>query len=254
MPDALTLRRAWRKFSRPLRKWWHGQAPQFDLEQLQEPTLVVIAHPDDEVFCSGLICALREADRDVSLVCFTRGEGGERVEVGADEDLGEIRQAEMTAAAEALGIDEVRFLDYVDPVGEGSDLKAPEVDSKALVDQLRAAIEETGARNVITHGSSGEYWHPAHVCLHDHVRRAARECHGVRVWTFNAWDAEHPLGDVLNRDDPAQLKVDAEPYHRQRLESLERHASQRAVFERFAGSDLETFVRKTARESYHLAN
>jgi len=90
--------------------------------------------------------------------------------------------------------------------------------------------------------------------LHDAVRASAREVEGVKVWTFNAWDETHPLGNVLNRDDPAQLTVDAEPFHQRRLESLRRHVSQRAVFERFAGSDLETFVRKTAREGYHLAN
>src|SRR5207244_984291 len=40
--------------------------------------LVVIAHPDDEVFVSGTICLCAEKGFTISLVCATDGDGGSR--------------------------------------------------------------------------------------------------------------------------------------------------------------------------------
>ena len=38
--------------------------------------LVVIAHPDDEVFASGTICLCAERGFRISIACATDGEGG----------------------------------------------------------------------------------------------------------------------------------------------------------------------------------
>ena len=40
--------------------------------------VVVIAHPDDEVFASGTLCLLAERGFKIALVCVTDGEGGSR--------------------------------------------------------------------------------------------------------------------------------------------------------------------------------
>ena len=52
--------------------------------------VVVVAHPDDEVFCSGLICALKHLGCHVTVLCLTRGEGGP-CDGFPREELGEIR-------------------------------------------------------------------------------------------------------------------------------------------------------------------
>src|SRR4051794_22313769 len=78
----------------------------------------ILAHPDDESLGLGGAFARYGAEGiETYLVTATRGERGWQ---GAPEDnpglegLGRIRTAELERAAVALGIREVRFLDYID--------------------------------------------------------------------------------------------------------------------------------------------
>src|SRR5580692_2145507 len=89
--------------------------------------LVVIAHPDDEVFASGTICLCAEKGFRIAVVCATDGEGGSRDLLIATSDLalGEVRRQELMLSAWALGASEVRFLGQADSAipdaeGEGS--------------------------------------------------------------------------------------------------------------------------------------
>src|SRR5882757_6363657 len=89
--------------------------------------LVVIAHPDDEVFVSGTICLCAEKGFTIALVCATDGEGGSRdLLMGKSHvRLGEIRRHELTLSAWILGAREVCFLGQADiaapeAAGEGS--------------------------------------------------------------------------------------------------------------------------------------
>jgi N-acetylglucosamine malate deacetylase 2 len=63
-----------------LRKIRPPRAPRpVTLERLLEkagPVLVVVAHPDDELFASGLLRELSARGRDFHIACLTRGEGG----------------------------------------------------------------------------------------------------------------------------------------------------------------------------------
>ena len=63
--------------------------------------LVIVAHPDDETFgCGSLIAAAASCGAEVTVLCATRGEAGERTpDVDPTADLGQIREAELHAAA-----------------------------------------------------------------------------------------------------------------------------------------------------------
>lgn len=77
--------------------------------------LAVFAHPDDESFGVGGSLAKYAADEArVTLVCATRGEVGEISEpvLAAPKNLGKVREAELRAACAALGVSDLRFLDY----------------------------------------------------------------------------------------------------------------------------------------------
>lgn len=77
--------------------------------------LVVLAHPDDpEFFCGGSIARWAAEGSDIHYCLLTRGDKGSD-DVGADAAaLARTREAEQRAAAEALGVCEVRFLDHPD--------------------------------------------------------------------------------------------------------------------------------------------
>jgi LmbE family N-acetylglucosaminyl deacetylase len=84
---------------------------------LSEPVraLVVVAHPDDCDFgAGGTVATWTDAGVEVSLCCITDGDaGGFDPDVPRSEIAG-IRQAEQRAAAEAVGVTDVRFLGYPD--------------------------------------------------------------------------------------------------------------------------------------------
>ncbi len=93
-----------------------------------EQLVVVVAHPDDESFgCGSLIAAATAAGAQVTVICATRGEEGERVPDAATDSvpLGDLREGELRAAAAVLGAETVELLDLADsgfdgPLPDGS--------------------------------------------------------------------------------------------------------------------------------------
>lgn len=244
------FQRAFRKAVRPLRRTIAGSPTPARLEEFGNSVLVLIAHPDDEVFCSGLICRLRAGGTAVHLVAFTRGEGGERGDLADGVGLASAREGELAVAAEILGVSSLSFLDYPDPPSQGGTLAAPEHDSAELLAEIQATIDQREISDLVSHGSGGEYWHPAHLCLHRHARALTRRNSALQLWTFSAWSRSHPLQGILNQDDPAHLSLDSTEYHEQRVRSLAAHRSQRAIFERFCNSTLDDFIKLTAIENF----
>jgi LmbE family N-acetylglucosaminyl deacetylase len=199
---------------------------------------------------------LKEAAAELALVCLTRGEGGE---LGRHprERLGSVRERELRACAELLGIDRVQFLGYSDPAPRGGRARPPQHLSKKLVEELREQIRRFHPDTLVTHGSAGEGWQPAHVIVHDHVRRALREMRALhqtapRLVTMNAWDPDHPLPGCLNEDDPGRLIVHAEKFASIRLAAARCQESQARVFESLGGGSLEDFIQATSHEPYRV--
>jgi LmbE family N-acetylglucosaminyl deacetylase len=77
--------------------------------------LAIFAHPDDpEFFCGATISRWIQAGHHVVYCILTCGEKGTKdLTIGSDE-LCSIRQMEQRAAANILGVGEVRFLNYPD--------------------------------------------------------------------------------------------------------------------------------------------
>lgn len=246
LTDPLFYRKRLLLVTRPLRP--KPQPHPVSLDQLlarEGPIVACIAHPDDELFASCLLCELAERGREVIIVCLTRGEGG-MTGGGTREELGRIREAELRASAAVLGATQVQFLGHVDPVGKAHRVYAPAVSVAALAAQLAPLLE--GAALVITHGSGGEYWHPAHILMHRSVRSAVgRAC---PVLTLHAWQADHPLPGLLNREDPADLLIDGSNHREQRLAALRAHRSQENYFAKLGNGSLEGYLDLSAREAF----
>jgi LmbE family N-acetylglucosaminyl deacetylase len=86
--------------------------------------LLTVAHPDDETFgCGSVIAHAAANDVEVVVACATRGELGEMAAplsgTPSPAVIGEIREAELRAAATLLGAARVEVLGWLDSGIEG---------------------------------------------------------------------------------------------------------------------------------------
>ncbi len=202
--------------------------------------LTIIAHPDDETMLTGgALALLANAGAEVHYLCATRGEGGELGEppVCARDQLGAAREDEMRCAVQTLGGTGVDFLDYADPlVGENEELHPYTNDFETLIFSILENIEWLEPDVVITHGSSGEYGHPAHKLTHKAVYWAIQllDSQAPVLYTFSAAFAEHPRPRLVNADDSAHIVLDITPVLKQKADAALCHKSQNALFVRRA--------------------
>jgi N-acetylglucosamine malate deacetylase 2 len=207
--------------------------------------LAVFAHPDDETMLAGGILALAaQSGMLVDYVCATRGEGGETGEppVCTREMLGEVREKEMVCAVQALGGRSLTFLGYTDPpVGENEELFAFTDNLTMLAGQVAATIKQFGSQIILTHGSNGEYGHPAHLITHQAVRIAVESLQGTDenmqrpiLYTVQAHFDGNPKPHLANSQDQAHLVVDISSVVDIKTKAAVCHKSQNALFVRRA--------------------
>ncbi len=228
--------------------------------------LFVVAHPDDEtMLCGGTFALSASRGAAAHVACLTRGEGGEVGEppLTDREHLGEVREQEMVCAVGKLGGKSLTFLGYVDPaIGPDDKLFAPEHDPTMLAGQIVNAIEQFKIDAVITHGSNGEYGHPAHVLVHQMTLAAVAALHkgvgadlrvgpevGERagsplraesygqthvsapaLYTFSASFPDHPYPRLTNKDDAADIILDVTPMLDKKEAAALCHKTQNALF------------------------
>ncbi|MEN8173765.1 MAG: PIG-L deacetylase family protein [Chloroflexota bacterium] len=200
--------------------------------------LVFVAHPDDEtVFTGGTLALLARAGGAVHYLLATRGEGGEMGEPQLCErsDLGQQREKEMRCAVQALGGSGLSFLDYIDPLAGEDDQLFPYTDDlENLTHQLVKHIQALKPVAFISHGSNGEYGHPAHRISHAAASRAVDALGDTAplFYTFSASFNEHPRPRLINKKDPAHIVVDVASAHHQKTNAALCHRSQNALFVR----------------------
>lgn len=252
MTDPVFFRRIWRRILRWFRSYDdRGSSNVLDHLATVKSALVVVAHPDDEIFCSGLLLELKERGCLITVLCVTRGEGGPCGPYPR-ETLGTVRSGEMADSCKILGVDELIFLGHVDPLGGTVKAYAPDVSAVDLAAQIHPHL--AGVDLVVSHGSSGEYWHPAHLLVFEAVRTSLESFaqEGPGWMTFLARQVDHPLPRLVNWDDPAFLMLHNPNHQEARLSALACHGSQLELFGQFAGGDYGDFVRLTSREAYAL--
>ncbi len=200
--------------------------------------LAFFAHPDDEtIMIGGVLALLADAGVRVHYLSATRGEGGEVGEppLCPPKNLGAYRSAELQCAVDTLGAHSLSFLDYVDPrTGPGEELFAFQADFSTLVDELIAHIRRWGAVAVVTHGSNGEYGHPAHLLVHQAALKAVISLGAAApaLYTVSPTFPEHPKPRLANLADPAHLVVDIRPALGRKVTAALCHRTQNALFVR----------------------
>ena len=137
--------------------------------------LGVFAHPDDEsLACGGLLAWCAELGARVSILCATRGEMGR----GSVSDLSLIRTNELAAAARALGVSDVRMLDYEDGMLEAT--IALRRDLTRLIRRFRPDAVVCGDPTVRYYGST-YLNHPDHRAAADAALDATFPSAGTRL-------------------------------------------------------------------------
>lgn len=124
--------------------------------------MCILAHPDDESLGTGGLLARYAAEgHETYLLTATRGQrgwtGDPRENPGL-EALGRIREAELRAAAQVLGLREVILLDYVD-----GDLDQAEPTS--IIALIAQHLRRIKPRVVVTFDPAGAYGHPDHIAI-----------------------------------------------------------------------------------------
>jgi LmbE family N-acetylglucosaminyl deacetylase len=122
----------------------------------------IFAHPDDETLGAGGTFARYAAEGvGTYVVTATRGQRG-RYRDGRDhpgpEALGRIREAELRAAGQVLGVKEISVLEYQDRDLDQAD---PQGVIGQIVDQLRRIRPHV----VVTFDPYGAYGHPDHIAI-----------------------------------------------------------------------------------------
>ena len=205
--------------------------------------LAFFAHPDDEtMLAGGTLALLAHKGAQVHYLCATRGEGGETGEPPICErhELGKVREQELVCAVQALGGRSLTFLGYIDPVVGADDTLFPYADNLTMLSgQIATSIRQFAIDVVITHGSNGEYGHPAHVLSHQAAQIAVRSLgrQAPLLYTVAANFPNHPRPRLANKDDPAHLVIDITPAIKDKETAAMCQRTQHALFVRRASQE-----------------
>jgi LmbE family N-acetylglucosaminyl deacetylase len=155
--------------------------------------LAVFAHPDDESLgLGGTLAHYSATGVETYLVTATRGERGRYFDNAlrpSDEEVGQVREAELRTAAAVLGVREVSLLGYWD----GS---LDTADAVEAVGRIAAHVRRIRPQVVVTFGPDGAYGHPDHIAISQLTcaavvaagRAAAAEAgHAVSKLYFMGW-------------------------------------------------------------------
>lgn len=127
--------------------------------------MAILAHPDDESLGLGGVIAKYVAEGvEVSVVTATLGQRGRYVgqregpTYPGMQKLGEIREAELRAAAAVLGVKHLELLGYHD-----GDLDR--VDPREIIARLAGHVRRLRPHVVVTFAPDGAYGHPDHIAI-----------------------------------------------------------------------------------------
>ena len=164
--------------------------------------LGIFAHPDDETLCAGgTFAKYAKSGADIRVISLTKGEAGQirDASVATRATLGAVREKELDAAGEELGLTETRCLDYPD-----SGLS--KMDSHTLVGLASQLLSEIRPDVVITFAPDGFSGHPDHIAVGAAVTAA---CFEMRSATpIRLFQCHLPRSRMLLRDRLAEWVVD----------------------------------------------
>lgn len=203
----------------------------------------IYAHPDDETFLSAcLIRQLADQGQSPVLLLATRGEAGRQGrERAADKsELAKLREIEMNAAAEVLGISQVEHLGWPDG-------QLGTIDFDALVEGVISFIQRYEVENLFTFPENGGNGHPDHVAISKATTAAvlSGRCPSVHRLYYAAADSLRAKGLKPS------IAVDTESGWLIKAAALRSHATQHVAIAKYFG-DLDVFPEERRWEAFVL--
>jgi LmbE family N-acetylglucosaminyl deacetylase len=254
--------------------------------------LGIYAHPDDEGTMGGALLQYSTLGVETGLVYATRGEVGEIADpaLATPENLGQVREGEMRAAAEVLGVPHLWFLDYRDSgmagTPENEDQRAfVRAGAAEVVGKLVAIIRQFRPQVIVTFDESGAYGHPDHIAIYRHTTSAFHAAadaaqypelgaaHSVSKLYYSAfprssvraiaeWMRSQKYESSFSSLDPEKLGIadelisiwlDVEPWQETKDRSWSMHRTQMGSASFMAQLPEEIKRKWRGRESYQLA-
>ncbi|MEO7061048.1 MAG: PIG-L family deacetylase [Lapillicoccus sp.] len=161
--------------------------PDVDTLPTWTSVLAVVAHPDDESFGLGAVLdTFARRGAKVSVLCLTHGEASTLHGVdGVASDLSAVRETELVAAADVLGLSQTWMLDHPDGALAG-------VGHGVLTEAVLAAAKEASPDGLLAFDTTGVTGHPDHIAATTAALQAADRL-GIPVlgWTLPDTVADH---------------------------------------------------------------
>ena len=184
--------------------------------------LAVVAHPDDESFGLGaLLDAFARHGASVQVLCLTHGEAS--TPHGVPGQLGAVRESELAAAADVLGVSHAWMLDH--PGGALASI-APGV----LTGSVLAAAQESSPAGLLVFDTTGVTGHPDHVAATAAAIRAAELLRvPVLGWTLPtavAGQLNAEFGSTFVGRSTAEVDLRIRVDRSRQLSAVRAHASQ----------------------------
>lgn len=225
--------------------------------------LLVVPHPDDEVFgCGGVIARMRAHGRTVATLTLTRGRAGRSLDLCTRDQLPAMREAELRGSLAALGVEDATILDHPDFVPDADRGLEPHpglraVPESVLMADIVAVLERCRPRTLLTFPPNGSNGHPDHVITH-RLALAAAEVVATppeRVFVFasdmpfdqQAREGFLPPSEVRDLQLPATHHVDVGPFIEAKLRAMGNHQTQALSVLGF----MRSMPRRLLVESFH---
>ena len=163
--------------------------------------LLIVAHPDDEVYgTGGTLAEYAQTGRKTGLITLTRGSSGRSLGLCAGEDLADFRAAELQKSVDTLGISDFTQYDYPDasPVDRIASLShstpaefiggLQAVPREEIVSRVQRDLERLQPQVVIGFAPDGGNRHPDHIASSEimmvALERGGHLERGTRVYYF----------------------------------------------------------------------
>lgn len=227
--------------------------------------LLIVPHPDDEVFgCGALIARMAAHGMSVATLTLTRGRAGRSLELCRRDELADVRETELRASLAALGVEDVTVFDYADFVPDADRGLEPHpglqvVPRADIVPRMAEVVRRVAPRVLLTFPPNGSNGHPDHVTTHQLVWEAL-EASGAPVERVFYFAHDRPYDGPARPGflDPEAIRagylppthvVEAGPYLEAKLRAMAQHRTQALSVLGY----MAHFTRRLSLESFHRA-
>lgn len=215
--------------------------------------MIIVPHPDDEVFSTGgILSKMADAGKPTATLTLTKGGSGRTLGLCEPEDLPALREKELNASLDVLGVTHRHLLDF--PDGGLKDI--PETD---ILPEIVSRIDQLQPEVIVTFGPNGSNGHYDHITTHKLVSHALEASqHRIQRLYFFASDTPYsgtPRDDFLPPEEVAAQHLAPTHYIPvgDKIENKLRAMGQYETQSRSVTAFMRNIPRRILLESFHRA-